>query len=164
MTFDRRAFLSACSRAGVTSALFPGILYTLAVQAQEPPETDQSKPPKITPEMIDAAAVMAGIGPFPAEQKQMMIDGPVDMNGSYKAIRKLKLPNSVAPAFAFHPMPAGKKLPDTSRYEVPSFAGPDTNPEAPAHIEDVAFATVLDLGKLLRDRKITSLALTQMYI
>ncbi len=164
MTLDRRGFLAACSRAGVTSALFPGILYTLAAQAQEPADTDQSKPPKITPEMIDAAAMMAGIGPFSAEQKQMMIDGLVDMNGSYKAIRKLKLPNSVAPAFVFHPLPAGKKFPDTSRYDVPSVVGPDSKPEAPAHIEDVAFASVVELGKLLRDRKITSLALTEMYI
>ena len=56
--------------------------------------------------MIDAAAAMAGIGPFTAEQKEMMIDGLVDQNGSCKAIRKLKLPNSVAPAFVFHPQPA----------------------------------------------------------
>jgi len=61
MTLDRRGFLTACSRAGVTSALFPGVLYALASQAQEPPYMDQSKPPKITPEMIDQAAMMAGI-------------------------------------------------------------------------------------------------------
>jgi hypothetical protein len=98
MVLDRRGFLTACSRAGITSALFPGVLYTLAAQAQESPNTDQSKPPKFTPEMIDAAAILAGIGPFTAEQKQMMIDGLVDQNGSCKAIRKLKIPNSVPPA------------------------------------------------------------------
>ena len=109
MTLDRRGFLAACSRAGITSALFPGVLYTLASQAQEPPDTDQSKPPKITPEMIDQAAIIAGIGPFTDEQKKMMIDGLIDHNGSVKAIRKLKLPNSVAPAFVFHPLPAAKR-------------------------------------------------------
>ena len=106
MTLDRRGFLAACSRAGITSALFPGVLYTLASQAQESPDTDQSKPPKITPEMIDQAAIMAGIGPFTDEQKKMMINGLVDQNGSFKAIRKLNLPNSVAPAFVFHPFAA----------------------------------------------------------
>ncbi len=106
MTLDRRGFLAACSRAGIASPLLPGILYTLAVQAQEPADnTDQSKPPKITPEMIDQAAVMAGIGPFTAEQKQMMLDALVDNNGSYKAIRKMHLPNSVPPAYIFHPQP-----------------------------------------------------------
>ena len=33
--FDRRAFLNACTRAGIASPLLPGILYTLAAQAQE---------------------------------------------------------------------------------------------------------------------------------
>ena len=51
--------------------------------------------------MIDQAAILAGVGPFTAEQKKMMIDGLVDQNGSIKAIRKLKLPNSVAPALCF---------------------------------------------------------------
>src|ERR1700677_3243094 len=106
MTLDRRGFLTACSRAGITSALLPGVLYTLAAQSQEAANTDQSKPPAITPEMIDQAAVLAGVGPFTAEQKKMMIDGLVDQNGSMKAIRKLMLPNSVAPAFGFHPFPA----------------------------------------------------------
>ena len=34
MTLDRRRFLTACSHAGVASALLPGVLYTLAAQAQ----------------------------------------------------------------------------------------------------------------------------------
>ena len=37
MTVNRRAFLNACTRAGIASPLLPGILYTLAAQAQEAP-------------------------------------------------------------------------------------------------------------------------------
>ncbi len=84
MTLDRRSFLTACSRAGVTSALLPGVLYTLGVQAQEATGTDQSKPPKFTPEMLDQAAMLAGVGPFTAEQKKMMLDGLTDQSGSYE--------------------------------------------------------------------------------
>ncbi len=169
MSFDRRAFLSACSRAGITSALFPGVLYTLAAQAQEPADTNQSKPPKITPEMIDQAAILAGIGPFTAEQKKMMIDGLVDQEGSYKAIRKLKLPNSVAPAFVFHPMPAEKAMGiHTIVLEPKEYAGPSwtSNPAAvaPARIEELAFATVSELASLIQTRKITSVDLTQMFL
>jgi Asp-tRNA(Asn)/Glu-tRNA(Gln) amidotransferase A subunit family amidase len=168
MTLDRRNFLTACSRAGITSALLPGILYTLATQAQEAANTDQSKPPKITPEMIDQASVLAGIGPFTAEQKKMMIDGLVDQNGSMKAIRKLKMANSVAPAFVFHPLPALQPIPDggTPCPKPIGFARDDlsTIPYAPARIEDLAFATIADLGGLLVNRKVTSLALTQMYL
>jgi Asp-tRNA(Asn)/Glu-tRNA(Gln) amidotransferase A subunit family amidase len=174
MTLDRRNFLTACSRAGITSALMPGILYTLAAQAQDAAgpnaDTDQSKPPKITPEMIDQAAVLAGIGPFKAEQKQMMIDGLVDQNGSMKAIRALNLPNSVAPAFVFHPLPPVKVLEDPSaRPSDKAAKGKNvdlliTPPSMPSRIEDLAFSTVDELGWLLASRKVTSVELTQMYL
>jgi Asp-tRNA(Asn)/Glu-tRNA(Gln) amidotransferase A subunit family amidase len=143
--------------------LFPGILFTLATQAQEPEYLDQSKPPKITPEMIDAAAVLAGIGPFTVEQKQMMLDGLIDNNGSYKAIRKLKLPNSLAPAYVFHPLPAGASLPSGNQ-NIISLVPIAIVPDAPARVEDLAFATVAELSGLIRERKITSLALTKMYL
>jgi len=166
MHLDRRGFLTACSRVGIASPLLPGILYTFAAQAQEATGTDQSKPPVITPEMIDQAAILAGIGPFTAEQKKMMIAGLVDQNGSMKAIRKLNLPNSVAPAFVFHPQPAAKEQEPCATVEHDAFAGwsPDPSVTAPTRIEDLAFATIRTLASLLQARKITSLALTQMYI
>ena len=114
--------------------------------------------------MIDQAAVLAGLGPFTAEQKQMMLDALVDNNGSYKAIRKLHLPNSVAPAYVFHPMPAGATLPDSASSKMSPSVAPETVPEAPANIEDLAFSTISELAGLIRTRKITSLALTQMYL
>jgi Asp-tRNA(Asn)/Glu-tRNA(Gln) amidotransferase A subunit family amidase len=167
--------LNACTRAGIASPLLPGILFTLAAQARDAAGTDQSKPPVITPEMIDQAAILAGLGPLPADQKQMMIDGLVNQNGSMKAIRKLDLPNGIPPAFVFHPLPAAEKPVKPSCETLPNSVdatimidcvGPDcyTAPEAPAKIEDAAFMTVRDLASLLEARKITSLALTQMYI
>jgi Asp-tRNA(Asn)/Glu-tRNA(Gln) amidotransferase A subunit family amidase len=168
MTLDRRGFLAACSRAGIASPLLPGILYTLASQAQEAAGTDQSKPPKITPEMIDQAAVLAGVGPFTAEQKQMMHDALIDNNGSYKAIRKLNLPNSIPPAYVFHPYPPPGTATPTAHPEVERPATrewePDAAAAAPARVDDLAFATVSELANLLRARKVTSLALTQMYL
>jgi Asp-tRNA(Asn)/Glu-tRNA(Gln) amidotransferase A subunit family amidase len=166
MTLDRRGFLTACSRAGITSALLPGVLYTLATQAQETAGADQSKPPTITPEIIDQAAILAGIGPFTAEQKKMMIDGLVDQNGSMKAIRKLKLSNSVAPAFVFHPLPAAAAHEVRIPNQELAVAGwsPDATVSAPSSPEDLAFASVSELASLLRAGKVTSVALTQMYL
>ncbi|HVC47122.1 MAG TPA: amidase [Terracidiphilus sp.] len=166
MHLDRRLFLTACTRAGIASPLLPGILYTLAAQAQDSAATDQSKPPVITPEMIDQASLLAGVGPFTAEQKKMMIDGLVDQNGSIKAIRKLDLPNSVAPAFVFHPLPAAKEKQPCVTIDHDAFAGWSPNPSAvaPARMEDLAFANIRTLASLLQARKITSLALTQMYL
>jgi Asp-tRNA(Asn)/Glu-tRNA(Gln) amidotransferase A subunit family amidase len=175
MTLDRRAFLHACTQAGVASPLLPGILYTLAAQAQEAaPDANsaakQPEQPKITPEMIDQAAALAGVGPFPAAQKQMMLDALNDQRSGYDAIRALNLPNSVPPAYAFHPLPPEKRGEEkTNCYtEAPgTVIGIDSAgspPAAPAHVEDLAFATVGKLAALLLNRKITSLALTQMYI
>jgi Asp-tRNA(Asn)/Glu-tRNA(Gln) amidotransferase A subunit family amidase len=179
---DRRGFLAACSGAGITSALLPGILYTLAAQAQEAaPGAKANELPKITSEMIDQAAALAGVGPFSAEQKKMMLEGLNDQRGSYEPIRALKLANSVPPAFVFHPLPAAKEsegpapdcefvkgftdLPDSSLACIGEI-GEDRAAVlvAPPRIEDLAFSTVKELSELLAARKITSLSLTQMYI
>ena len=56
---DRRGFLAACSRAGITSALVSGVLYSLTAQAQD---SDKSKEkPKIALEILDQAALLAGV-------------------------------------------------------------------------------------------------------
>jgi len=172
MTLNRRAFLNACTRAGIASPLLPGILYTLAAQAQETAPAKPDEPVKVTAEMIDQAAALAGVGPFTAAQKQMMLDGLNDQRSGYDAIRALDLPNSLPPAFVFHPLPAAKSvraiecdtLPRTEDEIRVATGHIDGGPAAPERIEDLAFATIPVLGELLRTRKITSLALTQMYI
>jgi Asp-tRNA(Asn)/Glu-tRNA(Gln) amidotransferase A subunit family amidase len=164
MTLDRRGFLAACTRAGIASPLLPGILFTLAVQAEQAaPEQDKPKElPKITSEMLDQAATLAGIGPFTDDQKKLMIDGLNGQLDGYEHIRALKIPNSVAPAFVFHPLPAGDSLPGSASTTNSSPNG--TVFASPARIEDLAFATVAEVSGLLQARKITSLALTQMYL
>lgn len=174
MTLDRRAFLNACTRAGIASPLLPGILYTLAAQAQTPssPAAPTEKPnelPKVTPEMIDQAASLAGVGPFTVEQKKMMLDGLNDQRGGYDKIRALNMANSVPPAYVFHPQPAPKAgeahLAFPNLTPQLSFNDEESGePQAPANLEDLAFASVLELANLIYHRKITSLALTQMYI
>jgi Asp-tRNA(Asn)/Glu-tRNA(Gln) amidotransferase A subunit family amidase len=168
MTLDRRGFLAACGRAGITSALLPGILYTLAVQAQESaPGAKPAELPKITPVMLDQAAVLAGVGPFTDEQKKMMLDGLNEQSGDYEKIRALKLPNSIPPAYVFHPQPAAAAK-ATPRIEVgkPRSAAwtPHAQVHAPDRIEELAFASISELASLLLARQITSVALTNMYL
>ncbi len=154
----------------MVSPLLPGILFTLASQAQET-APDANEQPKITPEMIDQAAALAGVGPFTPEQKRMMLDGLNDQRSGYDAIRAVNLPNSVPPAYVFHPLPAAKEpapkpaCKAEDPFDRVELGGPIfTPPETPAHIEDLAFTKVTELTRLLAARKITSLALTQMYI
>jgi Asp-tRNA(Asn)/Glu-tRNA(Gln) amidotransferase A subunit family amidase len=174
-TLDRRGFLTACSRAGITSALLPGILYTLAAQAQpqesDPKSTSAERLPKITPEMLDQAAALAGVGPFTAKYKKMMLDGLNQQRASYEPIRALKIPNSVAPAFVFHPQPAAIEMTHAklaeegnSRKNLQFIDMIDEDFPVPNNLDDLAFATIIDLAELLRRRKITALALTQMFL
>jgi Asp-tRNA(Asn)/Glu-tRNA(Gln) amidotransferase A subunit family amidase len=189
MTINRRAFLNACTRAGIASPLLPGILYTLAAQAQQAapgsaapgasgaatpaaaPNASAKTPalPKITPEMIDRAAEMAGLGPFTDAQKKMMLDGLNDQRDAYAQIRALKIANDVPPAYVFHPAPPAKPAESSVAFEgtTPQAIFNDSEsgaPQAPANLDDLAFAPILQLASLIWHRKITSVALTQMYI
>ena len=188
MTFNRRAFLNACTRAGIASPLLPGFCYTLAAQAQEasPGANAGASPagasnaggeagkepvlPKVTAEMIDRAAELAGVGPFTVAQKKMMLDGLNDQRDAYAQIRALKIANDVPPAYVFHPAPAAKPASEQrcvrghDRRNWFLTTAETGEPKTPANIEDLAFASVLELANLIFHRKITSVALTQMYI
>jgi len=177
MTLDRRAFLNACTHAGIASPLMPGILYTLAAQAQEAGSSTDAKPPvlaKITDEMLDRAAELAGVGPFTAEQKKMMLDGLNDQRDAYAQIRALKLTNDVPPAYVFHPGMAEEEETSFASKRCTVTAAPEFHqvdseylvhiPDDPNHLENLAFSTIFEWGLLLRGRHITSLALTQMYL
>ena len=163
MALDRRTFLAVSGRFGLASTLFPGALYTLAAQAQEqqPAGAQEAKLPPITPEMVEQAAALAGVTLAP-EYIQAMLDGLNEDRAGYAAIRKLQLPNSVAPAFVFDPLAPGETI-DTRR-EKPVYSAAPAIRTVPSNLEELAFATVMDLGDLVRRRKVSSVALTEMYM
>jgi Asp-tRNA(Asn)/Glu-tRNA(Gln) amidotransferase A subunit family amidase len=175
---DRRSFLGVCSIVGLGQTLLPGVLFTLATQAKA-----QSSPivgsgdvkastdalAKITPQMIDAAAVIAGVS-VSDEQKKMMLEGLEQLRKSYTAIRDLKLPNSVAPAFIFDPVPGDMTL-DTLKKPMKISAAPDDAKLAgtisagvTGDSDSLAFASVRELAELIKTRKVTSVDLTKMYL
>src|SRR5271156_2254981 len=159
VSLDRRSFLAVSTRLGLASTLFPGALYTLAVQAQAAHPATGTELPKITPEMIDAAAALAGIT-IAADQKQMMLDGLNQQRDGYAVIRKLQISNSVPPAYIFDPLPPGAKV--NTEKEEPVYSS--SIAVLPKHLDDLAFATISELGALVRTRKVSSLNLTEMYI
>lgn len=161
MALDRREFLSVSGRFGLASTLFPGALYTLAAQAQNQGSHSAPELPQVTAEMIDQAAALAGIS-IPQEDRQAMLDGLNQQRSGYAEIRKLRLPNSVAPAYVFDPLPP--HVPVDSRREKPVYSQLPAALTMPANLEDLAFASARDLGDLLRRRKVSSLDLTRMYI
>ena len=153
--------------------MLPGALATLAVQSA-PAQTGAatapgtfSEPaistfPAITPEMLDAAAAIAGVS-LTAEQKAMMLDGVREQRSGLQAIRDMHLRNVVAPAMVFDPLPIGYVMP---RHGISLGSARAVEPKAPpaAYDDRLAYASVDDLGKLLRTHAITSVALTKLYL
>lgn len=145
----RRTFLSYCSRAGLAVSLFPGVLWAL----------NEEKGP-ITKELIAEAATVADIKITP-EQTDMMLKDLNDGLKDYEAVHALKLPNDVPPAFLFDPLLPGMKFETEKR---PMRMSSVRNVALPKNLEDGAFYTVRQWAELVRTRKVSAVALTEMYI
>jgi Asp-tRNA(Asn)/Glu-tRNA(Gln) amidotransferase A subunit family amidase len=151
---DRRNFMKTCSGMGLAGTLFPGVLWAQA-QAQGAA--------KITKEMIDSAASIADVA-IADEYKQIMLDNLNEHSKGYEEIYKLHMPNSVEPALIFDPVLPGMKF-ETERKPLRISKAPSTVASgAPRNLEDLAFASVRELAELIRTKKVSSLALTEMYL
>ena len=147
--WDRRYFLAVCSRAGFASTLFPGVLFAMA----------ESKP-AVTRDMIDNAAAIAGIQ-IADEYKEMMLDDLNTQVKDYAKIHDLHLANSIGSAVDFSPVLPGMKFETAKR---PMRMTKVSVGSLTRNLEDVAFFSVRLLSELVRMRKVTSTALTEMYL
>src|ERR1700753_2341463 len=179
-TLSRRTLLSVCTAAGLGQTLFPGALLALAspqaaggsgARQQGVSNEDLHGWRAITPAMIDAAATIAAVH-ITDEQKQMMLEGLVNQRNNALRVRELHLANGVAPAAMTNPIPAGTTPPPMEQQQ-PLRLRPAQNiakivPEMKSSGEVAdeawAFATVRELGAALRQKKVTSVGLTKMYL
>ena len=156
-----------CSAVGLGQTLLPGVLWGMAAQAGPIPAkaegagVDHDHLAAITPEMIDAAAAIAAVK-LTDEQKKMVLDGLKQQRDSVLVIRSMKIPNSVAPAFVFDPVPAGMKL-DTERRPMRMSKAPEIKALAGGG-DALAFAAVRELAELVKTKKVSSVELTKMYL
>ena len=183
MDTTRRRFLQLLPSAGLVStvaagagaALFPGALLALASaeaaaqgstlgsgSAADAALENLPNLPKITDVMIEAAAAIAGVT-FTPEQRQTMLEGLNNQREDIADVRRISLPNSVAPSLVQHPVLPGTVL-HTVRLPAKMGAVPSVAGVAVSNEDQVAFATVRQLGELLRTKKMTSVALTKLYL
>lgn len=121
--------------------------------------SDDSQKP-ITADMVDIAAHVVGLD-FTAAERDSMLGNLNNARTNYEALRKIDLPNDVAPALYFNPLPAGFSMPTgTSSFKV-SAPG---NVTLPANRDELAFYTVGQLGQLIRTKQISSVELTQFFL
>src|SRR5687768_3866225 len=149
-TFDRRTFMGYFAGAGLSSTLFPGVLWAKLAAGAE-----------ITVETIASAEEVAGVS-FDPEERELMLDGLKQQEQRIEALHKVSLPNSVSPAIVFDPVPPGKKIPPpVKRPMVRSRVAPRN---IGTNVDELAFLPVSELSELVRRNRVTSLQLTQMYL
>lgn len=114
----------------------------------------------ITRDMIASAEKIIGLG-FSDAKRDSMIEGLQEQLGNYENIRKVPLANDVLPSVLFNPIPSGFKFETAkSSFKESKIA----SVAMPAAIEDLAFYSVSELAYLVKNKKVSSVQLTQMYL
>lgn len=119
---------------------------------------DPKKP--LTTEFVDAASRVFGLEFSPAE-RDSMLDNLNDFRSDYDALREIDLPNDIAPALYFSPLPTGFKMPAGASSFRQSASG---NVTVPANRDELAYYSVGQLGMLIRTKQISSVELTQFFL
>ena len=147
---DRRSFMTYFSGVGLTSTLFPGVLWAKLAAGAD-----------ITVDTIASAEEVAGLH-FDPQERELMLDGLKQQEQRIEALHKIPLDNSVSPAIRFDPLPPGKK-PAPMEHR-PMHRSKVAHRAVPADLEDLAFLPVTELSELVRRRRVTSSQLTRMYL
>src|SRR5690348_16814863 len=147
---DRRDFMRVFSGLGFAGTLLPGVLWAEAQGKTE-----------VTKEMIDNAAAIADVK-IADDYKQMMLESLNGRTKGYDDIFALHMPNSAAPSLLFDPVLPGMKL---NRAKRPMrLSAPAVAARAPKNLEDAAFGSARELAELVRTKKVSATALTEMYL
>src|SRR5271165_6424384 len=114
-THDRRSFLAYFSGLGLSSTLFPGVLWGKLEEKKSELQADGHNPQTATPatvtitkEMLRDAAAVAGLE-FTDQQLDKMLSGVNKNLAHYQELRKIPLENSIAPPLYFNPIIPGTK-------------------------------------------------------
>ena len=159
---DRRSFMAFFSSLGLSSTLFPGVLWA-KLETTKPARFspgDAPAPTVITKAMLRDAAAVAGLS-FTDDQLELMLGGVNKLVPAYDYVRMIKFDNSVAPPLYFNPILPGTPIDRTPR---PIRRSPVPHVERPKNLEEAAFWPVTHLSELIRTKQVTSVELTEMYL
>jgi len=98
---------------------------------------------------------------FTQAERDSLQRGLEDNQRAYKAIHEYKLPNSTAMSLVFDPIPTGMQI-DVNQKNIDW--GLPKNVNMPVNKEELAFYPVYKLAVLIKNKKITSTELTQLYL
>jgi Asp-tRNA(Asn)/Glu-tRNA(Gln) amidotransferase A subunit family amidase len=148
---SRRNFLAYFSAIGLSSTLFPGVLWA---------RFQEREASKITAEMIKSAAAVAG-QELSEDEITGMVEGVNRNLASLEELRAMHFDNDLAPPIYFSPLVPGMVVDRTRR---PFRQSKTTVADRPSNLEDVAFWPVTHLAQLVETRQVRSVELTEMYL
>lgn len=111
-------------------------------------------------EDIKAAQKVLDLNFNQEEIDQLLRNVNQTLNG-IKELHNYEIDNSIPPAFTFRPQHSGKPI---AAEQKPQNWQLPTNVQMPTNKNDLAFYTVAQLSVLIKERKITSVELTQFFI
>jgi Asp-tRNA(Asn)/Glu-tRNA(Gln) amidotransferase A subunit family amidase len=147
---SRRQFLAQCSALGIAGTLLPGVLWAKVAEGME-----------ITTASVAAAEEIAGLKFTDAEREQL-VNGLRRQVISLGQLHQVSIPNEVAPAISFSPLPRPSALP-TGESRPPVLTR-RPNATVPPTDAELAYAPLTTLADLLRRRVVTSERLTTLYL
>jgi hypothetical protein len=155
---DRRAFLAACSGAGLGATLLPGVLWAKLAAGAE-----------LTPETVKAAEELAGVA-FDDAERAGVIAALKGQRAQLDALHALPLDNAVPPAVHFDvrvpgapravPRPGAPATRATSTRMTRSMPSVAAVPRD----ADLAFQPVTVLAELVRTRQVSAAQLAELYL
>ncbi len=154
MTTSRRDLLRIAALTGAGSIAGAGCAREAGASAVEEAGEDG-----VTPRVIAEAEKVQGIS-YTSDERAMMVEDLEFRLETMAALRAMEMPNSLPPALVFDPKLPRKKI---SSQKNSLTLSPVTR-AAPASEEDLAFASVVELGAWLRNGDITSIQLTEHYL
>ena len=145
--WPRRRILKLLAGAGIGNAVFGRALVALAEEA-----------PKVTADMLSQAEWISGIELTP-EERELMLEDVNDLVADYEKNRQVAIDNGVAPALHFQPF-----VSDTHHSRSEIALTETATARRPDSDDDLAFAPVSRLARLLRSRQVSSVELTRLYL
>ena len=104
-------------------------------------------------------AALAGLD-FTTAERELMREDVGEHREAYAGLRSVTLDNGVLPAVIFDPLLLEDTAPDLADHPARwSNAGPQSRP---GDLEELAFASVSELSRLIHDRQITCVELTEL--
>lgn len=153
---DRRSFLALAGATALTAGLV-ATSPTKATTAQS--AEDEGTNDKLTPQDVKGAERVLGVA-YTDDQRKDFIDNFARQHAAVEAVRTHEFGNGQAPAPAFEPrLPGVTYAPQDNRVVITA-----NRTSLPSSEDDIAFASVVELGYWIKNKDISSVELTEIYL